>query len=130
MPDTIVIPETIDALLKCAKEKVEALGLAKHVLQDPYEGSVCIRGAFFLCLSGHTGEEDDRLPTDWTLWSNMPGYQMWRETEAAIVEACPDVMRRGSGYSMRDQLVNYNNAQETTKEDILGVLERTLAHIS
>lgn len=101
-------------LARCAARKIRELGLAKGVLQysrstDPrvrgYEqdpscqkGSVCIRGAMFLCANGdaHRWCDDERV---------------------AVEEAVAEVI------GMRD-VVTFNNADSTTQNDVVTALEK------
>lgn len=114
-------------LARCAARKIKELGLAKWVLQqgpvvsgaysDPScrEGSVCIRGAMFLCETGSAFK--------WTHGA--------REVVEEAIMGLDDhrVARGGTWLSRDDRVVEFNNHRHTTQQDVIEVLLAAAEHL-
>lgn len=108
--------ETIDVLIggRAAVEKA----WTKHVLYNPVTGGVCALGGCFVGAGVDLAEE------------KMPQYQSDRHPRNRDAVRASTVLYRHLPPAYNVGLPFYNDAQNTTKADVLALYDRAIASIA
>lgn len=109
--------------LLAARTLIAERGLAKNTFNRLADGSMCTVGAVARAV-GHSFETE---PFPWLSDDMKPAIRALSDT---LREASPLPLALDDDSSRRQAIYVFNDAEETTQDDVLGLFDTTIARVS